>query len=126
MREDAVRQAPADLVLWEAHGLPRPEWSHRDGTSLCPVIDRASGYRPAEPQPRQSEPGTQTTRLAPPATLRPSLRAAMTRQLTGSPGEPGPAAGAVSVLGREHARRILARLGDLHRVARAADPEAGG
>ena len=54
--EDAVRQAPADLVPWEAHGLAEPEWSHRDRTSLCPVIGPSGGYEPASPEPRQAGP----------------------------------------------------------------------
>ena len=71
--EDAVRQPPPDLVPWEAHGLTRPEWSHRDGSSLCPVIGPSGGYQPAQPQPRPAEPDIQTMRLEPPASMQPSL-----------------------------------------------------
>jgi hypothetical protein len=47
--ENAYHRPPADLVRWEAHGITRPEWSHRDGSSLCPVIGPSGGYRPAQP-----------------------------------------------------------------------------
>ena len=54
--EDAVHAPTTDLVPWEDHGLALPEWSHRDGSSLCPVIGRAGGYEPAEPQARNADP----------------------------------------------------------------------
>jgi hypothetical protein len=47
--EDAVNRPPADLVPWEAHGMTRPEWSHRDGSSLCPVTGPSGGFQPAQP-----------------------------------------------------------------------------
>jgi hypothetical protein len=56
--ENAFHKPPADLVSWEAHGMIRPEWSHRDGSSLCPVIGPSGGYRPA--QPAEAGPGTET------------------------------------------------------------------
>src|SRR5258706_7975239 len=46
--EPAVKVPPASLMPWQAHGLAAPQWSHRDGTPLCPVIGPA-GYQPAEP-----------------------------------------------------------------------------
>jgi hypothetical protein len=52
--EDAVNQPANDLVPWEAHGLTRPDWSHKDGTSLCPVIGPSGGYEPAQPQRRDA------------------------------------------------------------------------
>jgi hypothetical protein len=55
--ENAYHRPPADLVSWEAHGMPQPEWSHRDGSSLCPVIGPSGGYRPA--QPAEAAPGTE-------------------------------------------------------------------
>jgi hypothetical protein len=56
--ENAYQSPPTDLVRWEAHGMTRPEWSHRDGSSLCPVIGPSGGYRPA--QPAEAAPGTET------------------------------------------------------------------
>jgi hypothetical protein len=53
--EDAVSQPTADRVPWGAHGLERPEWSHRDGSSLCPVIGPSGGYEPAQPRERAQE-----------------------------------------------------------------------
>jgi hypothetical protein len=61
--ENAYQRTPADLVNWEAHGMTRPEWSHRDGSSLCPVIGPSGGYRPA--QPAEVTPGNQTHRADP-------------------------------------------------------------
>jgi hypothetical protein len=58
--ENAYHRSPTDLVSWEAHGMTRPEWSHRDGSSLCPVIGPSGGYRPA--QPAQAAPGTEPHR----------------------------------------------------------------
>jgi hypothetical protein len=56
--ENAYHKPPTDLVSWEDHGMTRPEWSHRDGSSLCPVIGPSGGYRPA--QPAEAGPGTET------------------------------------------------------------------
>jgi len=53
--EDAQHQPAADLVPWEAHGMTRPQWSHKDGTSLCPVIGQSGGYEPAQPRPRNTD-----------------------------------------------------------------------
>ncbi len=70
--EAAIRQAPADLVPWEAHGLERPRWSHADQSALCPVIRPGGGYQPAPPRRAepQPEPGPNVARLDPPATMR--------------------------------------------------------
>jgi len=86
--EDVQQQAPADLVNWQTHGLDHPEWSHRDGSSLCPVIGPSSGYQPARPRPAEPdrEPDTDIARLDPPATMRSAL------DRTAHPD--GPAAGA--------------------------------
>ena len=118
--EDAVSQPPADLVPWDAHGIPVPEWSHEDGSSLCPVIG-PSGYQPAQPQPRPAEP-VQVTRLEPPATLRPSMRTEVARQLADRT-DPGPAAGPAGTIGRDYMTRAIARLGNLHREAASTEPE---
>lgn len=56
--ENAYQSPPTDLVSWEAHGMTRPKWSHRDGSSLCPVIGPSGGYRPA--RPAEAAPGTET------------------------------------------------------------------
>jgi hypothetical protein len=63
--EEAIHQPPADLVPWEAHGIARPEWSHKDGSSLCPVIGQSGGYQPAQPEHRHAEPGVPAVRLDP-------------------------------------------------------------
>jgi hypothetical protein len=67
--EIAVNSPAADLVPWEAHGLETPQWSHRDGSALCPVIGPSGGYEPAQPQRYQVEPGADTARLDPPAAM---------------------------------------------------------
>jgi hypothetical protein len=69
--EAAVRQPPADLVPWEAHGMERPEWSHADRSALCPVIGPSGGYQPAQPRRAEPgpEPGPDITRLDPPPTM---------------------------------------------------------
>ena len=45
--EDAVNTPPADAVPWAAHGMDQPQWSHTDGSSLCPVQGGSGGYLPA-------------------------------------------------------------------------------
>jgi hypothetical protein len=55
--EDAVNRSATDLVPWEAHGMTRPAWSHKDGSSLCPVAGPSGGFRPAQPQRRHADPG---------------------------------------------------------------------
>lgn len=45
---EAAQQCPPRR--WVAVTGPRPRWSHRDGTPLCPVVGPA-GYRPADPCP---------------------------------------------------------------------------
>jgi hypothetical protein len=50
--EAVVNRSPRDdLTPYQAHGLARPAWSHRDGTPLCPVMG-PGGYQPADPTPR--------------------------------------------------------------------------
>ena len=122
MRRRRRQPAPADLVPWGALGIAKPDWSHRDGTSLCPVISPSGGYQPAQPQPRPAEPGVQATRLEPPATLRPSMRTEVARQLAERT-DPGHAAGAAGAIGRDYMTRVIARLGDLHRQAASTEPE---
>ena len=46
--EPAVRGIPNDLVPAHYTHISVPEWSHLDGTQLCPVIG-PDGYRPADP-----------------------------------------------------------------------------
>jgi hypothetical protein len=48
--EPAVHKQPRSQVPWKAHGLKCPEWSHRDGTPLCPVMGQG-GYEPSQPVP---------------------------------------------------------------------------
>lgn len=58
--ENAEEKPSGDLVSWGAHGLTQPEWSHRDGSSLCPVIGPSGGYEPAQPvvaEPAEREAG---------------------------------------------------------------------
>jgi len=54
--EDAVHRPPRRSVPWHAHGMKRPEWSHRDGEPLCPVIG-PGGYQPAQPVRAPRPPG---------------------------------------------------------------------
>jgi hypothetical protein len=49
--EHAVNYPATGHMPWEAHGLDRPEWSHADGSALCPVIGTSCGYEPAHAQP---------------------------------------------------------------------------
>ncbi len=60
--DDAVLQAPSNLVPWQANGIVPPQWSHQDGTSLCPVIGE-QGYEPAQPQPRSLDRATEPVEL---------------------------------------------------------------
>ncbi len=117
--EDAVPEPPEDLTPWEAHGLVVPEWSHRDRTSLCPVIGPA-GYEPAQPQPPDAQAGTEVPRLVPPEPGRQAGR-----------DEPGRAVGAAGVIGRGYLAGVIARLGDprtpnLPGPEAEREPEAGG
>jgi hypothetical protein len=63
--DDAIPEPPADPVPWEAHGMSRPEWSHADRTSLCPVIGERGGYQPAQPEPKPTGPAHPATRPEP-------------------------------------------------------------
>jgi len=85
--EPAAHREPADPVPWEAHGMTRPQWSHTDGSALCPVPGPSGGYRPAQPTPAQpaSEPGLcpQVARVDPPPGTRHH------RQATGREAEAG-------------------------------------
>ena len=113
--EDAVPGPPEDLTPWEAHGVAVPEWSHRDRTSLCPVIGPSGGYEPAHPQPADAQAGTEVPRLVPPGPEH-------------QPGrdDPGRQAGNAGVLGRAYMARAISRLGEMHRQAQAEpEPEAG-
>jgi hypothetical protein len=67
--ESAANHAPVDPVPWEARGMQRPEWSHTDGSALCPVPGPAGGYRPAQPVGAR-QPATCTARLDPPPSMR--------------------------------------------------------
>lgn len=46
--QPARRTPPTTQVPYAAHGMPRPDFSHLDGESLCPVVTDA-GYQPARP-----------------------------------------------------------------------------
>jgi hypothetical protein len=46
--EPAHESVPTDLVPAHYADIPVPEWSHLDGTQLCPVIG-PDGYRPVDP-----------------------------------------------------------------------------
>lgn len=70
--EPAACREPADLVPWEAHGMTHPQWSHTDGSALCPVPGPSGGYRPAQPIPAaQPEPTSSPdmARLIPPPSM---------------------------------------------------------
>ncbi|MHB1594921.1 MAG: hypothetical protein ACYCO9_21550 [Streptosporangiaceae bacterium] len=113
--EDAVPEPPADLTLWEAHRLAVPEWSHRDRSSLCPVIGPSGGYEPAQPQPADAQAGTEVPRLVQPGPER-------------QPGrdDPGHQAENGGPVGRAYLTRAIARLGEMRRQAQAEpEPEAG-
>jgi hypothetical protein len=112
-------------VPWPAHGLQQPQWSHRDGTSLCPVIGPA-GYQPAQPRP--AEPA------ASPRGLRPESPQSTDagRGDIGKDGtaadrtDPGRPAGTAGPLGRAYLAGVIARLGDPRQAVRDREPEAGG
>lgn len=147
--QDAIHEPPGDLVPWEAHGIPQPEWSHPDGSSLCPIVAAPGGYQPATPQPKNPEPTTAEPRPkaggdaapADPTTAEPGPTtggdaapaacpgAELAAHLAGrgEPGAGGLRAGTAGVIGREHMTAVIARLGDLHPRAAApdAEPEAG-
>jgi hypothetical protein len=71
--EEAVNTPPTDPVPWAAHGMNQPQWSHTDGSSLCPVLGGSGGYAPAQPQPKTAahQPAPDVFRLDPPERLRP-------------------------------------------------------
>jgi hypothetical protein len=71
--EEVVNKPPTDPVLWAAHGMDQPQWSHTDGSSLCPVLGGSGGYALAQPQPRTAphQPAPDVFRLDPPERLRP-------------------------------------------------------
>ena len=67
--EPAANRSPTDLVPWQAHGMPRPEWSHNDGSALCPVPGPSGGYQPAQPVAAETA-DPDATRLDPPPSMR--------------------------------------------------------
>ena len=73
--EPAVNHPATDHVPWEAHGLDRPEWSHTDGSALCPVIGASGSYEPAQPSARRAAPGPRIEHENPPAATRALQRA---------------------------------------------------
>ncbi len=151
--ENAQHRPPSDQVSWEAHGLARPGWSHRDGSSLCPVIGPSGGYQPAQPQP--AEPGAGAARPEPPVPAgEPGNRDPASRFgplydsegqliegpiepagsiLTAQPGNPAPEPGASAMalarskaaIGRDFLQAAIARLGALQPEAGPAEREAG-
>ena len=91
-----------------------PEWSHRDRTSLCPVIGPA-GYEPAQPQPADAQADAEVPRLVPPDADGQASR-----------DDPGRQAGTGGAVTRPYMNRAIARLGELHRQDQAEpEPEAG-
>ena len=68
--EPAVNHPATDRVPWEAHGLDRPEWSHADGSALCPVIGTSGGYEPAQPNARSAAPDPRIEHEDPPVAAR--------------------------------------------------------
>jgi hypothetical protein len=129
--EEAVHQPPAGLVRWEAHGIARPDWSHKDGSSLCPVIGQSGGYQPAQPEHPHAEPGVPAVRLDPPATMRPASRDEAASRSAGSGDQRAGErflrlpAGTAGVLGRRYMTGLISRLGDMQHqsVAGRTDPE---
>jgi hypothetical protein len=67
--EPAANRAPTDLVPWQAHGMQGPEWSHTDGSALCPVPGPSGGYLPAQPVVAE-EANPDAARLDPPPSMR--------------------------------------------------------
>lgn len=113
--EDAVPKPATDQVPWHAHEITTPQWSHRDGSSLCPVIGPSGGYEPARPRARQAAPDAQATQTAAPGPTRPSpwpLAAdplARTRTGTRQPAVRPPGRTA-DTIGAEYMRRLIAGL----------------
>jgi hypothetical protein len=72
--EPAIGQEPVDPVPWQAHGMTRPQWSHTDGSALCPVPGPSGGYRPAQPVPAaprpEPAPAPQPARAGSPSSMR--------------------------------------------------------
>ena len=64
--EPAVNQSATEPVPWETHGLDRPEWSHADGSALCPVIGTSGSYEPAQPRVRRAALGPRIEHEDPP------------------------------------------------------------
>jgi hypothetical protein len=114
--EDAVPQSATEQVPWRAHEIIRPRWSHRDGSSLCPVIG-PSGYEPARPQARQPGPGAQATRPLAPDRLR-RKRAEDRQPAVRPPGRPA------DTIGTHYMRRLIASLAPApHSPAGRRDPD---
>ncbi len=124
--DDAVRQRPADRMPWAAHGLPQPQWSHRDGTSLCPVIGPA-GYQPAQPRPAEPAASPRGLRPEPPQSA--DAGRGDVGEEDGTPAgrtSPERPAGTAGPLGRAYLAGVIARLGDPRQAGRDREPEAGG
>jgi len=68
--EPAVNHPATDHVPWGAHGLDRPEWSHADGSALCPVIGTSGSYEPARPSARRAVLGLRIEHEDPPVATR--------------------------------------------------------
>jgi hypothetical protein len=90
--EDAVNTPPTDPVPWAAHSIEQPQWSHKDGSSLCPVLGGSGGYVPAQPRPKTTarQPDPDVSRLDPPERLRPEGWARPQDELDGPITETGP------------------------------------
>ena len=68
--EPAVNRPAMDPVPWAVHGLDRPEWSHTDGSALCPVIEVSGGYEPAQPSARRAATDQRIEHEDPPMAMR--------------------------------------------------------
>jgi hypothetical protein len=67
----AVSHLATDPVPRQAHGLNRPEWSHADGSALCPVIGTSGSYEPAQPSARRAATDPSIEHEDPPVATRP-------------------------------------------------------
>ena len=130
--ENAISRPPADPTPWQAHGIPPPQWSHSDGSSLCPVIGPAGGYQPAQPQPRHAITSTADARprsgqAQAPAASPPTPGPLASPDRPAGPPDLRPPARKADSVGTRYMRRMIAGLTDPARTAqpvhRRAVPE---
>jgi len=132
--KDAVPR-PAEQVARRAHRMPHPEWSHRDGSSLCPVIGPSGAYEPARPQRRYVSCDVHATQPGRPATMSSAPRPGVAGLLAGQhdgwgrPADLRPPSRKADTVGTRYMRCLIAGLGDMSRPAEAdceyQEPEAG-